>query len=139
MTARNMFIAVSSLLALWLGGPSTGQDARPASPKVRLDLHGYRPFRPHGSATAMAPARPLAQWLGVRLMVAPEALTLVGKKTIVHIDRASGRIVANGQSLQADPPNPAPKLVDGQLLVPLRALAQAFGATVIYEDYRNLS
>ncbi|HVF11274.1 MAG TPA: stalk domain-containing protein, partial [Abditibacteriaceae bacterium] len=72
--------------------------------------------------------------LGTRLMVEPEAVILKSDDKTLRIERATGLILLNGEPQHADPPAPPPMVVDSQLLVPLRAVAEAFGARLDYEN-----
>jgi hypothetical protein len=96
-------------------------------PVAIVDLHGYRP----NSSSVMVPVRPLAEWLGVRLTLRADSVLLTSGEKMVVIEKDKPRILINRE---ARPLSSSLLVKDGQQLVPLREVAEAFGARAIYRS-----
>jgi uncharacterized secreted protein with C-terminal beta-propeller domain len=139
---RNLTLAIAAALALSLialpqaiGRPADGQDA--PAPRV---MAGGVPLRLDpapivSDGTLLAPVRPVAEWLGASVTF---RTGLDGKRTIIlSRDGKQAEFVIGSKSMIVDGAArtlpAAPMLRNGSAMVPLRAVAAAFGEKVVWE------
>lgn len=83
----------------------------------------------NNAGVVMAPARPLAEWLGAQIELRGELVVvgadLVRPRLVMHLGSTEARVEGRPYFLPA-----APQLMQGQVFVPLKAFLEAFEACV---------